>query len=140
MQVEIPDDVIDSLRDAFSPLIERLIDEKVQQKRPLLLSVSQVADELACSRQSVYGLIRGGRLEAIRIGGRYRVASAILDGYVDELAKPTYRREVVDGHKVRARRSKPQHPRRHCFRLRNLPANPVRNRSVPRSRKSQTAG
>ena len=84
MQVEIPDDVIDSLRDALSPLIERLIDEKVQQKRPLLLSVSQVADELACSRQSVYGLIRGGHLEAIRTGGRYRVASAVLDGYVDE--------------------------------------------------------
>jgi excisionase family DNA binding protein len=106
VQIEIPDQVVDALRDALSPLVERLIDEKVQQKRPLLLSVSHVAEELGCSRQSVYGLIRGGHLEAIRTGGRYRVASAVLDDYVDELTRSKYQREVVDGHRVRTRRHK----------------------------------
>ena len=38
------------------------------------------------------------------------LASAVLDGYVDELTKPTYQREVVDGHKVRARRRQPPTP------------------------------
>jgi excisionase family DNA binding protein len=110
VQIEIPDHVIDALRDALSPLVERLIDEKVQQRRPLLLSVSQVAEELGCSRQSVYGLIRCGHLEAIRTGGRYRVASAVLDDYVDELTRPKYQREVVDGQRARARRRAPTPP------------------------------
>jgi excisionase family DNA binding protein len=107
VQIEIPDEVVDALRDALGPLIERLIDEKVQQKRPMLLSVNQVAEELTCSKQSVYGLIRGGHLEAIRTGGRYRIASAVLEDYVDELTRPKYQREVVDAHKVRSRRRKP---------------------------------
>lgn len=107
VQIEIPDQVVDALREALGPLLERLIDEKVQQKRPLLLSVSQVAEELGCSRQSVYGLIRGGHLAAIRTGVRYRIASAVLDDYVDELTKPKYQREVVDGRKVRTRSRKP---------------------------------
>jgi excisionase family DNA binding protein len=107
VQIEVPDQVVDVLRDALGPLVERLIDEKVQQKRPLLLTVSQVAEELGCSRQSVYGLIRGGHLEAIRTGGRYRVASAVLEEYVDELTRPKYQREVVDGQLVRTRRRKP---------------------------------
>jgi excisionase family DNA binding protein len=110
VQIEIPDQVVDALREALGPLLERLIDEKVQQKRPLLLSVNQVAEELGCSRQSVYGLIRGGHLEAIRTSGRYRIASAVLDDYVDELTRPKYQREIVDGHKVRSRRRKPTPP------------------------------
>lgn len=110
MHVDIPDEIIEALRDALTPIVEQLVDEKVQQKRPLLLSVSQVAEELGCSRQSVYGLIRGGHLEAIRTGGRYRVASAILDDYVDELTRPKYQREVVDGQRVRVRRRKSPPP------------------------------
>jgi excisionase family DNA binding protein len=110
VQIEIPDQVVDALRDALGPLVERLIDEKVQQKRPLLLSVSQVAAELGCSRQSIYGLIRGGHLEAVRTGARYRVSSAVLDDYVDQLTRPRYQREVVDGHRVRTRRRKPPPP------------------------------
>jgi len=76
MQIELPAQVIDALRDALTPVIERLIDEKVEQRRPLLLSVTQVADELSCSRASVYGLIRGGYLAAIQTGRTYRVATA----------------------------------------------------------------
>jgi excisionase family DNA binding protein len=141
VQIEIPDEVVEALRDALSPLVERLIDEKVQQKRPLLLSVSQVADELGCIRQSVYGLIRGRHIEAIRTGGRYRVASAVLDEYVDELTRPKYQREVVDGYRVRARRRKPQPPRTTVLSATKPPRQPVRNcQSSPRSRRSQTAG
>ncbi|MGH9920355.1 MAG: excisionase family DNA-binding protein [Nitrososphaerales archaeon] len=47
----------------------------MEQRRPLLLSVSQVADELSCSRASVFGLIHGGHLEAVRTGRSYRLAS-----------------------------------------------------------------
>jgi excisionase family DNA binding protein len=97
MQVEIPDELIDALRDSLMPLVERLIDERVEQRRPLLLSVSQVAEELGCSRSSVYGLIHGGHLEAIQVGRIYRVASATLVQYVEELGKPRYERSVVTG-------------------------------------------
>lgn len=95
MQVDIPDQIIDSLRDALTPVIERLIDEKVQEKRQLLLSVTQVADELACSRASVYGLIRGGHLEAIQVGRTYKVPSEVLLRYVEELTRPKYQRTVI---------------------------------------------
>jgi excisionase family DNA binding protein len=95
MQVDIPDQVINALRDALTPVIERLIDEKVEQKRPLLLSVSQVSEELSCSRASVYSLIRGGHLAAIQVGRTYKVPTDILIRYVQELAKPRYQREVI---------------------------------------------
>jgi len=103
MQIELPNEVIDVLRDALSPVLERLIDEKVEQRRPLLLSVNQVAEELSCSRSSVYGLIRGGYLEAISVGRSYRVATATLHAYVEELTKPRYEREIVTARSGRTR-------------------------------------
>ena len=103
MQIEIPDEVLyDALRVALMPAVERLIDEKVEQKRPLLLSVTQVAEELSCSRGAVYGLIRGGYLTAVRTGRTYSVASATLQEYVEELLKPTREREVVNARSKRA--------------------------------------
>jgi excisionase family DNA binding protein len=95
MQIEIPDTVIDALRESLAPILDRLIEERVEQRRPLLLSVTQVAEELNCSRASVFGLIRGGHLEAIRTGRSYRVATANFHEYVEELTKPSYDREVV---------------------------------------------
>lgn len=95
MRIEVPDPVVDALRVALGPLIARLIDERVEQRRPLLLSISQVADELACSRGAVYSLIHNGHLEAIRSGRSYRVATAVLQAYVAELSKPTVERHVV---------------------------------------------
>lgn len=103
MQIEIPDELLlDALRDALMPTVERLIDERVEQRRPLLLSITQVAEELSCSRVSVYGLIHGGYLEAIRTGRTYRVATATLQEYVEQLARPTLEREVVS---ARSRRT-----------------------------------
>jgi len=95
MQIDIPDSVIDALRDALTPVLDRLIEERVEQRRPLLLSVTQVAEELSCSRASVYGLIHGGHLEAVRTGRSYHVATATLHEYVAELTKPSYQRDVV---------------------------------------------
>jgi len=107
MQIEIPDPVLDALRTALAPLIEHLIDERVEQRRPLLLSVSQVAEELACSRPSVYSLIRGGYLEGIRTGRTYRVATTTLHRYVEELAKPIYERNVVSATRSKGSRPTP---------------------------------
>jgi len=95
MQIDFPDSIIDTLLEALTPVIDRLIDERVEQRRPLLLSVTQVAEELSCSRGAVYGLINGGHLEAVRNGRSYRVASSTLQQYVEELTKPPYEREVV---------------------------------------------
>jgi excisionase family DNA binding protein len=107
MQIEIPDELLlDALREAFTPAVERLIDEKVEQRRPLLLSITQVAEELSCSRGSVYSLVHGGSLEAIRTGRTYRVATVTFQEYVDELTKPTREREVVSA------RSRPSPARR----------------------------
>jgi hypothetical protein len=54
MHIELPDEVIESLREALTPLVDRLIDERVEQRRPLLLTVTEVAGELNCSRASVF--------------------------------------------------------------------------------------
>jgi excisionase family DNA binding protein len=107
MQIELPESVVDALRDALTPVIERLIDERVEQRRPLLLSVSQVAEELSCSRASVYGLIHGGHLEAIATGRTFRVATATLHQYVEELTKPSYERSVVSSRATRSRKNEP---------------------------------
>ena len=95
MQIEIPDQLIDVFRDALVPVVDRLVDERVEQRRPLLLSITQVADELSCSRASVFGLIHGGHLEAIRTGRTYRVATVTLQEYVEQLSRPTFERDVV---------------------------------------------
>lgn len=85
MQIELPDSIIDVLREALTPVLDLLITERVEQRRPLLLSVTQVAEELSCSRTSVFGLIHGGHLEAIQVGRGYRVATVTLQNYVEEL-------------------------------------------------------
>ena len=98
MQIDIPDSVVDVIRDSLTPVIEQLITERIEQRRPMLLSVHQVAEELSCSRSSVYGLIHGGHLEAVRIGQSYRVATTTLQDYVEELTKPAFQRDVVTAH------------------------------------------
>jgi len=69
--------------------------------------VTKVANELSCSRVSVYGLIYGGHLEAIRIGRTYRVATATLQDYVEELTKSPYEREVVTARSRLPRKPRP---------------------------------
>lgn len=107
MQVEVPDTAVEALRQALIPILERLIDEWVEQKRTLLLSVTDVAEELSCSRASVFGLIHGGHLEAVRMGRTYRVATRTLEAYAEELTKPSYGREVVSTQVTAARQTLP---------------------------------
>ena len=107
MQIEVPDQIIDALRDALIPVIDRLIEERVEQRRPLLMSVNQVAEELSCSRGAVYGLIHGGHLEAVRSGRSYRVATSTLHKYLEELTKSSYERQVVSAVSGPAKSSRP---------------------------------
>ena len=81
----------EEFRHAVGPLLDRLIDEKVEQRRPMLLTPKQVAYELSCSVTSVYGLINTGALEAIEWGRSRRVATEVLQAYVAALATPQNR-------------------------------------------------
>jgi excisionase family DNA binding protein len=144
VQIELPDDIVNVLRDALTPVIERMIDEKVEQRRPLLLSVSQVAEELSCSRASVYGLIHGGHLEAISTGRTYRVATATLYEYVEQLTKPSRERSVVSGDSmrrtveptvIRKSRTRPQQPPQTTVLTATKPPRPPRSRPPKMSKK-----
>lgn len=47
-----------------------------------LLTAGEVADLLRVSTMTVYRLIRGGELPAVRVGRSYRVRQTDLDGYL----------------------------------------------------------
>jgi excisionase family DNA binding protein len=47
-----------------------------------LLTVAEVADSLRVSTMTVYRLINGGELSAIRVGKNYRIPGPALDGYL----------------------------------------------------------
>jgi excisionase family DNA binding protein len=47
-----------------------------------LLRVSEVAFAMRISTMTVYRLIKGGQLDAIRVGKNYRIRAAELDRYL----------------------------------------------------------
>ncbi len=47
-----------------------------------LLTVAEVADLLRVSNMTVYRLIKGGELAAIRVGKNYRIRQDDLDAYL----------------------------------------------------------
>lgn len=47
-----------------------------------LLTVSEVAADLRVSNMTVYRLIRGGQLPALRVGRNYRIRQADLEAYL----------------------------------------------------------
>ncbi|MFN2556945.1 MAG: helix-turn-helix domain-containing protein [Nitriliruptorales bacterium] len=47
-----------------------------------LLTVSEVAADLRVSNMTVYRLIRGGQLPALRVGRNYRIRRADLEAYL----------------------------------------------------------
>ena len=49
-----------------------------------LLTVAEVADALRVSTMTVYRLIKGGDIPALRVGKNYRIRQADLDEYLDE--------------------------------------------------------
>jgi excisionase family DNA binding protein len=58
---------------------------------PVLLTVSQAAQALAVGRTTLYELIRGGELEAIRIGRSTRIPVDAIATYVDRQRRATSR-------------------------------------------------
>ena len=55
------------------------------------LSVTATAEYLACSRDTVYRLIRDGDLEAVRIGSRPIVLWSSIDAYLERVRIPIAR-------------------------------------------------
>jgi excisionase family DNA binding protein len=53
------------------------------ESRGRLLTVNEVADVLRVSNMTVYRLIKGGELPALRVGKNYRIRAAELDAYLD---------------------------------------------------------
>lgn len=49
-----------------------------------LLTVREVADAIRVSTMTVYRLINGGELQAIRVGKHFRVREADLSRYLDD--------------------------------------------------------
>jgi excisionase family DNA binding protein len=86
---------IQQVVDALRPVVEKLIEEAVEQHQTMLLTVKEVARELRCSTSTVYHLIAAGQLEAMEIGRQKRVARAVLQAFVAELAKPKWERQPV---------------------------------------------
>ena len=57
-----------------------------------LLTAAEVADELRVSTMTVYRLIKGGELPAVRVGRNYRVRRSDLDQYLEsQIVDPTAR-------------------------------------------------
>ena len=48
-----------------------------------LLTVAEVADHMRVSNMTVYRLIKGGTIPAIRVGKNYRIRQRDLEAYLD---------------------------------------------------------
>jgi len=59
--------------------------------RPRFLTVAEVADEMRVSRMTVYRLVHGGELPAIRVGKSFRVPDEALRQYLKASATSTER-------------------------------------------------
>ena len=49
---------------------------------PLLMSVSDAQNALGLGRNSIYALLRSGRLKSIRVGRIYKIPRAALEEYL----------------------------------------------------------
>ena len=52
---------------------------------PLLLTVEQAGHELGISRTQVFGLLKSGELESVKIGRSRRARAGAVDSYVARL-------------------------------------------------------
>lgn len=43
----------------------------------------EIAERLNLSKSSIYGLLRSGELESIKIGAQYRVPESVLDAFLE---------------------------------------------------------
>jgi excisionase family DNA binding protein len=54
------------------------------QSRARLLTVHEVADQLRVSTMTVYRLIKGGELRAMRVGKSFRLREEDVDAYLSK--------------------------------------------------------
>ena len=54
------------------------------QSRARLLTVQEVADQLRVSTMTVYRLIKGGELRAMRVGKSFRLREEDVDAYLSK--------------------------------------------------------
>lgn len=78
-------------RVVFEPEVARMIQnitagfsEMLPAERPDLINVDDVADLLSVSNQTVYNMIKGGRLKATKVGREWRFSRH----QIEELIKP----------------------------------------------------
>ncbi|MFJ2176381.1 helix-turn-helix domain-containing protein [Streptomyces sp. NPDC087851] len=64
------------------------MEDKDARAKSGLMTVAEVAEELRLSRMSVYRLIHGGQLGAIRIGRAYRITEAEFAAYKKRASMP----------------------------------------------------
>jgi len=53
-----------------------------------LMTVKEVADILRVSNMTVYRLVKGGSLPAVRVGKNYRIKTNDVQAYIDREAQP----------------------------------------------------
>ena len=51
-----------------------------------LMTVREVADAMRVSNMTVYRLIRGGQIDATRVGRNFRIRASAVEGYLRERA------------------------------------------------------
>lgn len=69
-------------------------------KRPVLLTVNEVAEILRVHYRTAYRLVTGGKIGAIRIGNQWRVPEESLTAFIEEGWKdsvPQKRRKPPSG-------------------------------------------
>jgi len=61
-----------------------MADEQSPVLNERLLTVSEVASAMRVSNMTVYRLIKGGQIGAIRVGKNYRIRASEVDRYLRE--------------------------------------------------------
>ena len=65
------------------------------EKRVRYLTVAEVADMMRLSRMTVYRLVHGGELPAVRVGRSFRVPQDALDAYLAASSTEPGRQEQI---------------------------------------------
>ena len=76
---------LDDIRRHFASLRVEVLLEKERLPPRRLLTIQEVATQLALSMGTVKELVRTGRLRSVKIGGARRVAVEAIDSFLEEL-------------------------------------------------------
>ncbi|MDY6049362.1 MAG: helix-turn-helix domain-containing protein [Corynebacterium sp.] len=56
--------------------------QNYQTQQDKFLTIAEVADIMRVSKMTVYRLVHGGELPAVRVGRSFRVSEAAVEGYL----------------------------------------------------------